>query len=83
MKQNRAPTSKQHDLLFAELGRCLYIFQIIEAMLKMLLPHMVAPGKETTLADEDFTNWRFFVDSKTTLGPLIQKVSIPRQSRGL
>ena len=74
MSTDWTPTSEQHELLFSELGRCLYVFQAIEARLKMLLPHLVPPGLEASLASEDFFNWRFYLDSKTTLGPLIQKL---------
>ncbi|QNN69369.1 hypothetical protein [Thermomonas carbonis] len=68
------PTSKQHELLFAELGRCVYVFQGIEARLKMMLPHLIPPGKDASLAGEDPSNWRLYLDSKNTLGPLIQKL---------
>lgn len=74
MSADWVPTSEQNEQLFAELGRCLYVFQAIEARLKILLPHLVPPGKEASLTSEDFSNWRFYLDSKTTLGPLIQKL---------
>jgi len=74
MSTDWAATSEQKEQLFAELGRCLYVFQAIEARLKLLLPHMVPPGKEVSLTSQDFSNWRFYLDSKTTLGPLIQKL---------
>jgi hypothetical protein len=74
MSANWAPTSEQNEQLFAELGRCLYVFQAIEARLKILLPHLVPPGQEASLTSADFSNWRFYLDSKTTLGPLIQKL---------
>lgn len=69
-----AATSEQKEQLFAELGRCLYVFQAIESRLKLLLPHMVPPGQEGSLTSQDFSNWRFYLDSKATLGPLIQKL---------
>ncbi|HEX7768610.1 MAG TPA: hypothetical protein VF422_01125 [Dokdonella sp.] len=74
MSTDWVPTSEQQEQLFAELGRCLYAFQAIEARLKMLLPHMVPPGQESSLTSENFSNWRIYLDSKTTLGPLIQKL---------
>jgi hypothetical protein len=74
MNEGWEPTAKQHELLFAELGRCLYVFQSIEARLKLMLPHMIPPGQEASLASEDASNLRLYLDSKTTLGPLIQKL---------
>ena len=67
------PSSEQSDGLFAELGRCLYIYQSIELMLKFLLPHLVVPGTDTHAKCEGFANWRVFLDSKETLGPLMQR----------
>jgi len=74
MSTDWIPTSEQHEQLFAELGRCLYVFQAIEARLKILLPHIAPPGQESSITSEDFSNWRIYFDSKTTLGPLIQKL---------
>ena len=74
MTSDWQPTQEQHDQIFAELGRCLYVFQSIEARLKLMLPHLIAPDQEESLASVDFSNWRIYLDSKTTLGPLIQKL---------
>lgn len=74
MSEQWEPTPEQHELLFAELGRCVYVFQAIEARLKIMLPHLIPPGQENSIASEDFSNWRLYLDSKTTLGPLIQKL---------
>jgi hypothetical protein len=69
-----APTSDQSDRLFAELGRCLYLYQAIEQRLKFLLPHLVVPGTETHAKGEGFANWRVFLNSKETLGLLMQRL---------
>lgn len=69
-----APTPEQSDRLFAELGRCLFLYQSIEQRLKFLLPHLVVPGTETHAKGEGFANWRVFIDSKETMGPLIQRL---------
>ena len=74
MTSSWEPTQEQNNQIFAELGRCLFVFQSIEARLKMILPHLVAPGQEDSLASVDFSNWRIYLDSKTTLGPLVQKL---------
>ena len=68
------PTPDQSDCLFAELGRCLYIYQAIEQRLKFLLPHLVVPGTESHAKGEGLANWRVFLDSKETLGPLMQRL---------
>ena len=74
MSKQWEPTPEQHERLFAELGRCVYVFQSIEARLKIMLPHLIPPGQENSLTSDDFSNWRLYLDSKTTLGPLIQKL---------
>ena len=74
MTETWKPTSEQSDRLFAELGRCLYIYQSIEIRLKFLLPHMVVPGTETHAKNEGMANWRVFLDSKETMGPLMQRL---------
>ena len=53
------------------IGRCLLIYQRIELYLKYLLPHVASPdeaGRNT------FTQWRSLLDSKTTLGPLVERL---------
>lgn len=52
----------------------MYVYQAIEVRLKYLLPHLVAPGEDTPAEGEGFANWRVFLDSKSTLGPLIQRL---------
>lgn len=64
--------SQRFKLLLEELGRCLLIYQSIEGTLKRLLPHMVAPGTEGDVPAEGIENWRFYIDSKQTLGPLVE-----------
>ncbi|RYX80073.1 hypothetical protein EON83_30190 [bacterium] len=74
MTETWRPTPGQLDLLFTELGRCLYLYQSIEQRLKFLLPHLVVPGTETHAKGEGFANWRVFIDSKETMGPLMQRL---------
>ncbi len=66
------PTARERELLFAELGLCLYLYQSIELRLKLLLPHLVIPGADNTAKGEGFKNWRVLLDSKETLGPLVK-----------
>lgn len=68
------PTSEQHTQIFAELGRCLYVYQSIEVRLKLILPHLSAPGEEIQGSNEGFGNWKIFLSSKATLGPLMQRL---------
>lgn len=68
------PTPDQSNALFAELGRCLYLYQSIEVSLKLLLPHFVVPGTDSHAKNEGFANWHVFIDNKETLGPLIQRL---------
>jgi len=68
------PSPKQLNRLFEELGRCLFIYQSIEIRLKLMLPHMVVPGTDTHAKGEGFTNWRIYLDSKETMGPLMQRL---------
>ena len=74
MTETWRPTPGQLDSLFTELGRCLYLYQSIEQRLKFLLPHLVVPGTETHAKGEGFANWRVFIDSKETMGPLMQRL---------
>jgi hypothetical protein len=53
------------------IGRCLVIYQRIEVCLKYLLPHVVGP--QATPGDT-FAKWRSLLDSKTTLGPLVERL---------
>lgn len=66
------PTADQLQHLFAELGRCLYLYQSIEYGLKVVLPHMVPPGDALRVTEGSSMDWRHLLDSKTTLGPLVQ-----------
>lgn len=50
------------------------MYQSIEARLKLVLPHLVAPGEEAPTPNEGFGNWKIFLSSKTTLGPLMQRL---------
>jgi hypothetical protein len=67
------PTARQRELLFLELGMCLYVFQSIEGILKALLPHFTVPGTDEHAPGEGFENWRIFLDSKETLGPMMRR----------
>ncbi len=55
------------------IGRCIFIYQRIELLLKFLLPHIVDPSTDTE--HQSSTNWRSLIDSKQTLGPLIKEFS--------
>ena len=59
------------------IGRCLTVYQKIELQLKYLLPHVVGPNQE---ADDTFAQWRSLLESKTTLGPLMARLSECAQS---
>jgi hypothetical protein len=67
-------TPERFNQLFAELGRCLYVYQALEIQLKLLLPHIVIPSTNSHASDEGFSNWRVFLDSKETMGPLMQRL---------
>jgi hypothetical protein len=54
-------------------GRCLAMYQRVETMLKLLLPHLLTPGQP--LSGHIAADWRSLLDSKETLGGLIQKYS--------
>lgn len=66
------PTDRERELLFAELGLCVHLYQSIELRLKFLLPHLVVPGTDSHAPGEGFENWRILLDSKKTLGLLVQ-----------
>ena len=68
------PTRRQIQRLFAELGSCLHVYQLIELHLKTLLPHLVVTGTDTTAPGEGSDNWRVWLDSKQTLGLLVRRL---------
>ena len=68
------PTRRQIERLFAELGLCLHVYQSIELRLKVLLPHLVVTGTDTTAPGEGSDNWRVWLDSKQTLGLLVRRL---------
>jgi hypothetical protein len=68
------PDPDLHKSLCAELGLCVYVYQSIEASLKTLLPHFVVTGTDTHAPGEGFENWRVFLDSKLTLGPMMERL---------
>jgi hypothetical protein len=53
------------------IGRCLLIYQRIELYLKYLLPHVVGPNETP---GDTFAQWRSLLDSKSTLGPLVERL---------
>jgi hypothetical protein len=53
---------------------CVYLYQSIEASLKALFPHFVVTGTDTHAPGEGFENWRIFLDSKLTLGPMMERL---------
>jgi hypothetical protein len=59
------------------IGRCLTVYQHIELQLKFLLPHIVGPNETT---GDTFEKWKSLLDSKTTLGPLVARLSESVQS---
>ena len=52
-------------------GRCLIVYQRIELCLKYLLPHVVGPNHTPA---ETLAQWRILLNSKTTLGPLMERL---------
>jgi hypothetical protein len=65
-----------HDLnvepMFTELGKALYVFQAIEARIKVLLPHLSTPGADAPPPDEGWAGRNKYLDSKEMLGNLIK-----------
>ena len=53
------------------IGRCLIVYQRIELCLKYLLPHVVGPNYTP---GETLAQWRSLLNSKTTLGPLVERL---------
>ena len=53
--------------LMESIGRCIAIYQRIEVLLKVLLPHIADPAAETDV--QSMPDWRSLLDSKQTLGP--------------
>ena len=56
--------------LMQGLGICLHQYQQIEIHLKVLLPHLIKPDSDSQ-GQANF-NWRELLDSRTTLGPLVE-----------
>ena len=52
-------------------GRCLIVYQRIELSLKYLLPHVIGPNHTP---GETLAQWRSLLNSKTTLGPLVERL---------
>ena len=57
-------------VLMGLVGRSVARYQRIERALKLLLPHLAEQGAART---EGVPNWREFLDSKHTLGPLMEQ----------
>lgn len=57
--------------LMEGIGRCLCIYQRIETYLKLLLPHIVPVVPQVT--EQPVLHWRSLLDSKATLGALVQQ----------
>jgi hypothetical protein len=68
--------TKVRDVMEA-MGRSLRVYQQIELQLKVLLPHMVGPGREM---DDSFAEWTSLLHSKTTLGQLVKRLDASVQS---
>lgn len=56
--------------LMEGVGRCIFLYQRIEMLLKLLLPHMETTGLSAD--DEPVVHWRSLLDSKKTLGAVVQ-----------
>jgi hypothetical protein len=54
------------------IGHCLVIYQRIELQLKYLLPYTHHPSETPP---DTLAQWRSLIDSKTTLGPLMGRLS--------
>ena len=72
MTDTSPPSHDQLNQFFAELGRCLYLYQQIEYSLKIVLPHMAPAAIATEGAKDELLNWNDLLDSKTTLGQLVK-----------
>lgn len=59
--------------LMEGIGRCIAIYQRIEVLLKLLLPHIADPALDTD--NQPTPHWRSLLDSKQTLGPLVKEFS--------
>jgi hypothetical protein len=64
-------------VLMSLVGNCVARYQRIEHALKLLLPHLVNPEVPR---NADASNWREFLDSKHTLGPLIERFKLGLRS---
>jgi len=60
-------------------GRCLWLYQRIEILLKVLLPHMLTPGEEGP-DPWKLPHWRSRLDSRDTLGKLIKDFATKQSS---
>jgi hypothetical protein len=59
--------------LMEGMGQCIAIYQRIETLLKLLLPHIADPALDTDV--QPMPHWRSLLDSKQTLGPLVKQFS--------
>ena len=73
MPEINSQDQERASKLMEGIGRCIYIYQRIELLLKILLPHMVDPTTDTQ--HQLSPNWGSLLDSKQTLGPLIKQFS--------
>lgn len=69
------PSSNEFQALFAELGRCLYLYQLIEQHLKEVLPFLAVSDDQEPGGTELAADWRALLDSKKTMGALVQLLS--------
>ena len=58
--------------LFTELGKALYVFQAIEARLKVLLPHLSMPDTGEPPPGEGWEGRNKYLESKEMLGNLVK-----------
>lgn len=70
--QQAVPTAINADPLFLELGKALYVFQAIEARIKLLLPHLALPATGEPPIGEGWPGRDKYVESKEMLGNLVR-----------
>lgn len=60
------------EAVVAELGRCLYLYQAMEHHLKLVLPFLAGSDDQVPPKPELAGNWRALLESKKTMGALVQ-----------
>lgn len=65
-------TSVNSDALFLEMGKALFVFQSIEARIKVVLPHLSVPGTGEPPPGEGWEGRNKYLESKEMLGHLVK-----------